>query len=901
MQSTFAPGIGLPGRVWASRQPVWIPDVTQDANFPRAQVAERVGLHTAIGLPIVRGTTVLGVMEFFSGTIAEPTADLLAMMTSVASQIGVHFQRKWADEDLHRFFTLSLDLFCVASFNGRFIRLNAAWQRVLGFSDDELCASPFIEFVHPGDRAATLSALSGLTTGAHVIDFENRYRVRDGSYKWLQWTAAPFPERGLIYAAARDITERKAAEEAARVYAREMELARVEQERNSERLAQLVKELDIARQSAEQAAVAKGEFLANMSHEIRTPMNAIMGMTDMVLNGKLSAQQRDHLLTARGSAEALLTIIDDILDVSKIEAGRLALDPSPFRFRDTVEDAVKLLAARAAEKGLELACRIAPEVPDTVVGDPGRLRQVILNLVGNAIKFTDAGEVIVDVAMDQATDDDVTLRFSVTDTGIGIAQDKLRDIFNAFVQADASTTRRYGGTGLGLTISAQLVELMGGRIEIESELGKGSRFHFVAHFGIALGAAPPISSSAGNLRDLRVLIVDDNATNRLILSEVLANWQMRATSVDGAAAALSILREAAEGPTPFQLVLTDALMPDIDGIMLASEIARDRRLSAIKVILLTSSGLVRTRPRAGRRVFAAQLIKPVKQSDLLDAIVTAFSAADRRVTAPRARRTSRAPNPSARSLHVLLAEDNVANQKLARALLEQRGYRVVVATNGRQAVEQSASEPFDLIVMDVQMPEMSGLEATAVIRARERDSGVGRIPIVALTAHAMSGDREQCLAAGMDAYVSKPLRSEELFSAIEQLCAPTGQAAGGRASARAPAPVQKVDRAALLANFGGKASLLADVVGVFLTDVPAMLERLRTAVRAGNAPDVAAAAHAIKGAVGLFSQGEAFDSAGRLEQAARADDLSSARSACADLEGAVSRLSEELRDLIQGA
>ena len=765
-------------------------------------------------MPVLQGSTAIGVMEFFNRNILEPTPELLAMMTTVGTQVALYVQRKWAGDELDRFFMLSLDLFCVATFDGHFIRVNPASQRILGFSEAELCASPFMEFVHPDDRAATSAAVASLTSGGHVIDFENRYRARDGSYKWLQWAAAPFPQQGLIYCAARDVTERKA---------------------SAGRMADLVKELEVARQNAEQAAVAKGEFLANMSHEIRTPMNAIMGMTDLALQTRLTPQQRDYMRTARESAEALLTIIDDILDVSKIEAGRLTLDRIPFEFRDTVEDAVKLLAPRAAEKGLELACRIAPDVPEAVVGDPGRLRQVILNLVGNAIKFTHEGEVMVDVALERMTADDVTLRFRVTDTGIGIAQDKQWDIFGAFVQADASTTRRYGGTGLGLTISAQLVEMMGGRIWIESELGKGSRFHFVVRFGVDHDPAHSAAVSADALHDLHVLIVDDNATNRLILSEMLAGWRMRAVAVDGAAGAMTALREAVDRGDPYRLVLTDALMPDVDGFTLAADIARDERLAATKVILLSSAGPARHRAASNAPPFAATLTKPVKQSELLDAIVTAFAAPVPIETTSRARRGSRV-----RTLRGPLASGagrgRQRHESEARARPSQAAAAITAwwSANGRLAVEATAAEPFDVMLMDVQMPEMGGLEATAAIRARERGTG-GHIPIIALTAHVMPGDREQCLAAGMDEFVSKPLQAGGAVCRHRSVPATIEPAGGQRAGGGNDGTARQVDGATLLASVGGTASLLAEVVGVFLTDVPGMLERLREAARAGDA------------------------------------------------------------------
>ena len=864
MEAPLAPGIGLPGRVWSSQEPAWIPDVALDPNFPRAAVAERAGLHAAFAMPIRQGSTVLGVMEFFSRDIVEPTASLLAIMTTVCSQIALYVQRKWAGEELDRFFRLSLDLFCVATFDGYFVRMNPAWQTVLGHPEADLRASPFMDFVHPEDRDATIEAMSALLTGAQLIGFENRYRASDGSYKWLQWAAAPFAAQGLIYATARDVTDRKTAEG---------------------RMTQLVRELEVARERAEQAAVAKGEFLANMSHEIRTPMNAILGMTDLTLQTRLTPQQREYLQTTRESAEALLTIINDILDVSKIEARKLTLDRIPFRFRDTVEDGVRLLAPRAAEKGLELGCRIAPDVPDALLGDAGRLRQVILNLVGNAVKFTDEGEVVVEVTVERRMDDEVTLRFMVRDTGIGIAHDKQWKIFGAFVQADASTTRRYGGTGLGLTISAQLVELMEGRLWLESEPGEGSRFYFVAQFGIHKDATQIVASPAGTLREIRTLIVDDNATNRLIISEILGGWQIPVSVASGAASALATLLAAEDRGEPFHLVLTDALMPEIDGFMLAEQIAEDSRLKSLKVILLTSSA-AQTQRVGVRANFAARLTKPVKQSDLLDAIVTAFAGPVPHRPA-RVQRAAAAGAVSTRPLNILVAEDNLTNQKLIDTLLQQRGHRVRMVSDGRQAIDVAAQETFDIILMDVQMPGVSGLEATAAIRERERTMD-RHTPILALTASAMAGDREACLAAGMDGYVAKPLRPDELFSTIDSLCASSDSAS------------QAVDLNALLAGFGGSAHLVKEVVDVFLEDAPAMLTRLRQAARVSDAHELAAAAHAIKGSAGLFSLGRAYSSARLLEQQARSGDLTAADAACADVEADVAQLLAELRVLRDG-
>jgi PAS domain S-box-containing protein len=751
---TFAPSIGLPGRVWSQAQPAWIEDVTCDTNFPRAPIAAKEGLHAAFGFPILLGGQVLGVLEFFSHEIQQPDVRLLEMMSAIGSQIGQFIERKNAEDGL-------------------------------------------------------------------------------------------------------------------RVYAYDLEAAR---------------------NRAEQATRAKSEFLANISHEIRTPMNAMIGMTELALATRITREQREYLTAIQGSADALLTLINELLDFSKIEARKLQLDHVSFRLRDSLEDTMRVLAPRAHKKAIELACHIDPEVPDALVGDPLRLRQIVLNLVGNAIKFTDQGEIVVYVEPGSVHGEKVQLHFSVKDTGIGIPLDKQQIIFEAFSQADSSTTRRYGGTGLGLAISAQLVELMGGTISVESQPGLGSTFHFTIWLDVAeTGAeAEELGGKWRSMTDLPVLIVDDNATNRRILEEVFTNWRMRPVSVDGGAAALIELERSSRAGQSFAVALLDGHMPNMDGFSLAEQITHDQRYAGTRLVMLTSAGDPEDVARCRKLGISAYLTKPVKQSELFDVLVSVIS--EPVAEGPKLLQKSRGRRGG---LQVLLAEDNQVNQLVATRILEKIGHQVTVVSNGREAVSAAKSGKFDVIAMDVQMPEMDGLQATAEIRRWERTTGT-HIPIIAMTAHAMKGDRERCLEAGMDSYTSKPIRIEELEQAITTLVP--------KSSINSPTPknseaTKSIDREALLEGLDGDRRLLNKVVRLFLDDYPQRLAEIKEAIHRHDANGLAKAAHALKGSVGNFAAMKAVAFAQRLETMGRNRKLQTARDECIALESELELVSKELRKL----
>ncbi|HUK25158.1 MAG TPA: response regulator [Terriglobales bacterium] len=795
-----------------------------------------------IVLPAAEGTYFRPdrVVEFRHVTMGEETLGALYLESDLTEM----------DQRLHRY----AEIVMLVVFGSSLVAY------LLAFRLQRLVSRPILELVHTTRRIST----------------DQNYALRaQGQGK---------DELGLLVAGFNDMLEQIQKRD------QELERQRAELQREVEARTAMNREMETAKEAAEAASHAKGEFLANMSHEIRTPINGILGMTELVLDTELTQDQRDCLLMAKSSGESLLGLINDILDFSKVESGRMDLEPIEFNLYNSVGETMKALAVRAHQKGLELAYDVSSEVPSEVIGDPGRLRQILVNLVGNAIKFTDHGEVLVEIEKLAGDEHDLELHFRVTDTGIGIPEEKHALLFKAFSQVDTGSTRKYEGTGLGLAISARLVGLMKGKIWLESRKDKGSTFHFTAAFRPLLKPREPAQLAAeSELYGVPVLVVDDNMTNRRILCSMVRAWGMRPTPAESSQAALTALEIAHKQDQPFRVILIDACMPITDGFQLAEKVLQRPGSSSLNILMLTSAGRPGEAALCRQLGISAYLLKPVLKTDLQCAILTVMGHRASKSEEP-CLVTRHSLRESPRKLRILVAEDNPVNQALVVRVLARMGHSTVVAVNGREALSLVSSQRFDLVFMDVQMPEMDGLTATQAIREMEKESGQ-HMPIFAMTAYAMTGDRERCLQAGMDGYIAKPVR----FSDIEKTLANVS-GTGAPAPARAESEHPVWNRAEALERLSGDEELLRELCQIFLRESSTLVEKLHRALKANQPQEVQKAAHSLKGEVSYLAASNAAQIAKKLEEMGRQGNLTRAAEMIALLEQELARLSAAIQE-----
>ena len=782
------------------------------------------------------------------------------------------------------------DLIFLKDRHGRFINGNQALLDALKVdSIDDMIGKTDFDFFPP-EMAANYVADDQMTMrdGTPLYGREETTSDSEGNVMWLSTSKVPlFDDAGEVtglVGIARDVTK--------------------SMETNLQ--------LSAAKDAADEANRAKSDFLANMSHEIRTPMNAIIGMTELLQDTQMQQHQQDYLEMIHGSGEALLRVINDILDFSKIEAGKLELDPVGFGLRRSIGGTMKSLATRAHDKELELAFRVQNEVPEALYGDIGRLRQVIMNLVGNAIKFTQQGEVFVDIGVSQRTGDDVTLLIRVCDTGIGMSEEACEKVFEEFQQADTSTTRRYGGTGLGLTISSRLVDMMGGTIGVRSTPNQGSEFYFTVN--VSIGDESELKRMPVVVGGTRVLVVDDNETNRLILKEMLHSWGMLPATCSAPQPALAMLREQAQKGTPFQLILSDVQMPDTDGFMFAEQIrSAEEAIRDVPIIMLTSATRVGDVKDRERLNIASCIMKPVTQSELFNSIIDVMGLSATNSILRQETPAKSFAVPLKKKLNVLLAEDNKVNQKLAVSMLEKHGHHVDVADNGKEAVMMVANGTYDLVLMDVQMPIMDGLDATRAIRANEQTTG-GHQLIVAMTAHAMKGDRELCIDSGMDDYLSKPIRIKDFTAKLKSLIEPEEDSPQSNLKAVVESVEPEEQLMELEANVppsdghvdwelaakatGHDEGLLRELVAIFLDELPDLLKRLGEGVAAGDGDLVKKVAHKVKGSVLFLNTKTPFEYASKIEQMGANSKLEGGEEVFAALKQDFDALAEELNKFL---